>query len=180
MTMSVKVKYNHFSLKKKKKTWPSCHWCMICTWSSSIRSADGGSCGDEFVIGSFLGHQFFMGPLFNHSPLWHDSNDIWILDGRQAMSDDNAGPTFSGLVQGDLHCLQREGGKWCKDTFVAQPNIARILLNIMWVTLQFSGVKPKGLTGGKRWHTYLLTARHQWFQLHSQAEIFHWSKNEAH
>ena len=52
-----------------------------------------------------------MGPLFDHYPLWHDSNDIWVPDGGQTMGNDNAGSTFSGFVQGDLHCLQREDGK---------------------------------------------------------------------
>ena len=114
-----------------------------------------------------LGHQFFMGPLFNHYSLWHDSNDIWVLDGRQTMSNDNAGPTFSGFVQGDLHCLQREGGKLMqRHMLVPWPNISRILLNTTWAALLYSGVKPKALTGEKGSHKYLLYAMPQWFKLH--------------
>lgn len=52
-----------------------------------------------------------MGPLFNHYTLWHNCNDIRVLDGGQTMGNDNAGPTFSGFVQGNLHRLQRKDYK---------------------------------------------------------------------
>lgn len=47
-----------------------------------------------------------MSSLFNDESLWHHSDDIGVLDGGQAVGDDNAGAPFSGFVQSCLHSLK--------------------------------------------------------------------------
>lgn len=44
----------------------------------------------------------------DHNASGHDGNDIRVLDGREAMGNDDAGPSLSGFVQGFLHSLSRD------------------------------------------------------------------------
>lgn len=43
---------------------------------------------------------------FNDESLWHHSDDVGVLDGGQAVGDDDAGAPFSGFVQCCLHSLK--------------------------------------------------------------------------
>lgn len=47
-----------------------------------------------------------MRALFNDGTARHDRDDVSRLDGGQPVSDDDAGSSFSGLVQSRLNCLQ--------------------------------------------------------------------------
>ncbi len=46
-----------------------------------------------------------MRSFLDHKAPGHDGDDVRVLNGRQAMGDDDAGPTLSGFVQGLLHGL---------------------------------------------------------------------------
>lgn len=43
---------------------------------------------------------------FNQEAPGHDSDDVRVLDGGEAMGDDNAGTAFSSFVQGFLYDLR--------------------------------------------------------------------------
>lgn len=70
--------------------------------------ADRGSCWDKFIISSSLGHQFIVCAFFYDRPTRHHRYDVSILDGRQAVSDDDTSSSFSGFVQSRLDGLQKE------------------------------------------------------------------------
>lgn len=69
--------------------------------------ADGRSCGDQLVVGALQGHQLVVGSLLDHEAAGHDGDDVRVLDGGEAVGDDDARATLSGLVQRRLHGLQR-------------------------------------------------------------------------
>lgn len=48
-----------------------------------------------------------MRPLLDHEAPRHDGDDVRVLNGGQAMGDDDAGATLSGFVQRFLHRLPR-------------------------------------------------------------------------
>lgn len=49
-----------------------------------------------------------MRSLLDHEAPGHDGDDVGVLDGGQAMGDDDAGPSLSGFVQGCLHRLSKK------------------------------------------------------------------------
>lgn len=69
-------------------------------------SANWGSSSNKFPVGSFHGHKFIMSAPFNDESLGHDSNDVSVLDGGQAVGNDDAGAPFSGFIQRCLHSLK--------------------------------------------------------------------------
>lgn len=69
--------------------------------------ADRSACCDQFIIGSPLGHEFIMRALFYDSSMRHHCYDVSGLDSRQPVSDDDAGSSFSRLIQGSLDRLQK-------------------------------------------------------------------------
>lgn len=48
-----------------------------------------------------------MRSLLDHEAPGHDGDDVRVLNGGQAVGDDDAGPALSGFVQGILHRLSR-------------------------------------------------------------------------
>ena len=70
--------------------------------------ADWCSRGNQLVVGSLQGHELVVRPLLDHVAPGHDGDDVRVLDGGEAMCDDDAGPTFSGFVQRLLHCLSQK------------------------------------------------------------------------
>lgn len=68
--------------------------------------ADGGARCDQFVIGTPLGHEFFMCALFYDNSLRHHCYDVSSLNGGQSVSNDYTGASFSGLIQSSLDSLQ--------------------------------------------------------------------------
>ena len=44
-----------------------------------------------------------MGPRLEHLPILDDSNAVRVVDGGEAVSDDNAGPPLSGFVESLLY-----------------------------------------------------------------------------
>lgn len=71
----------------------------------SEQLADWCSCGDQLVIGSLQGHELVMRSFLNHKAPGHDSDNVRVLNGGQAMGDNDAGPALSGFVQRFLHGL---------------------------------------------------------------------------
>lgn len=85
------------------------------------RLADRSACGDQFMIGAPLGHEFIMCALLYDSSLRHHRYDVSSLDSRQPVSDDDAGSSSSCLIQSRLDSLQENralsgtlthGSKW--------------------------------------------------------------------
>lgn len=70
------------------------------------RLADRSTRCDQFIIGAHLGHEFIMCALFYDSSFRHHCYDVSSLDCRQPVSDDDAGSSFSRLVQSQLDSLQ--------------------------------------------------------------------------
>lgn len=62
------------------------------------------------MIGALLGHEDIVRALFNDGAARHDRDDVSRLDGGQSVSDDDAGSSFSGLVQSRLYRLRGHGG----------------------------------------------------------------------
>lgn len=71
----------------------------------SEQLADWCSRGNQLVIGSLQGHELLVRSLLNHEASGHDGDDVRVLDGGQAVGDDDAGPALSGFVQGFLDGL---------------------------------------------------------------------------
>lgn len=69
--------------------------------------ADWCSCGNQLVVGSLQGHELVVRSFLNQKAPGHDSDNVRLLNGRQAMGDNDAGPALSGFVQGLLHSLSR-------------------------------------------------------------------------
>lgn len=57
-----------------------------------------------------------MRSLLDHVAPRHDGDDVRVLDGGQAVGDDDAGATFTGLVQSVLDRLAEEGERENKKT----------------------------------------------------------------
>lgn len=68
--------------------------------------ADRSTCCDQFIIGAPLGHEFIMRALLYDNSTGHHCDDVSGLDSRQPVSDDNAGSSFSCIIQGRLDSLQ--------------------------------------------------------------------------
>lgn len=64
---------------------------------------------DQFIIGASLGHEFIMCALFYDSSIWHHRDDVSRLDSWEPVSDDDAGSSFSGLIQCRLDSLWENG-----------------------------------------------------------------------
>lgn len=75
--------------------------------TSSGTLADGCSCRNQLVVGSCQRHELVVGSLLNQDAPRHDGDDVRVLDGGQAMGDDDAGPALSGFVQGFLDGLSK-------------------------------------------------------------------------
>ena len=174
--MSVKVKYHYFCLKKKKKKTfrgTPCNWCTICALKSQVRSADGRSCGNKFVIGPFLSHQFFLGPLFNHYPLWHDSNDIWVPDGGQTQWQCRFDLLW--LCPGRLALSTKRRWKVGAKTYVC---------SVVHYCLSSASYHLSNITIFRAWYEREVWRNTCWMQrindlnCSPQAEKFHWTCNE--
>lgn len=68
--------------------------------------ADRSTCCDQFIIGAPLSHEFIMCALFYNNSVRHHCYDVSSLDSREPVSDDDAGSSFSCLVQSSLDSLQ--------------------------------------------------------------------------
>lgn len=68
-----------------------------CT-SCQAQLADGRPSGDELVVRPLQGHELVVRSLLDHVASRHDGDDVRVLDGGQAVGDDDAGATFSGFV----------------------------------------------------------------------------------
>lgn len=79
------------------------HTCIIC---GCRRLADRSPCCDQFMIGSPLGHECIVCALLYDSSMKHHRYDVSSLDSRQPVSDDDAGSSFSRLIQSRLDSLQ--------------------------------------------------------------------------
>lgn len=69
--------------------------------------ADRCPCGNQLVVGSLQGHELVVRSFLDHKAPGHDGDNVRVLNGRQAMGDNDAGPAFSGFVQGLLHRLSQ-------------------------------------------------------------------------
>lgn len=67
--------------------------------------ADRSACCDQFIIGAPLGHEFIMSALFYDNSMRHDCYDVSSLDSGQPVSNDDAGSSFSRLIQSRLDSL---------------------------------------------------------------------------
>lgn len=73
--------------------------------------ADGRPGGDELVVRPLQGHELVVRSLLDHVASRHDGDDVRVLDGGQAVGDDDTGATFSCFVQCVLDRLAEEGEK---------------------------------------------------------------------
>lgn len=69
---------------------------------------------------------------FNDESLWHDSDDVGILDGGQAVGSHDAGAPFSGFIQRCLHGLkaakcQSENVRTEQGSELEEPNCFRLI-----------------------------------------------------
>lgn len=77
------------------------------TFSHSCRPlADRSTRRYQFIIGTLLGHKVIVSAFFNDGAARHDCDDVSCLDGGQPVSDDDAGSSFSCLIQSRLDRLQ--------------------------------------------------------------------------
>lgn len=67
--------------------------------------ADWCSRGHQLVVGPLQSHEVVVGSLLDYVAPRHDGDDVRVLNGGQAMGDDDARPALSGSVQGVLHGL---------------------------------------------------------------------------
>lgn len=70
--------------------------------------ADGRPGGDQLVVRPLQGHELVVRSLLDHVASRHDGDDVRVLDGGEAVGDDDAGATFSGFVQRVLDRLAGE------------------------------------------------------------------------
>lgn len=73
--------------------------------------ADGRSGGNQLVVGPLQGHELVVRALLHQEAAGHDGDDVRVLDGGQAVGDDDAGPALSGFVQRLLYRLVDVEGK---------------------------------------------------------------------
>ncbi len=71
------------------------------------RLADWCSRGNQLVVGSLQGHELVVRSFLDHKASGHDGDNVRVLNGGQAMGDNDACPSLSGFVQGFLHCLSQ-------------------------------------------------------------------------
>lgn len=76
--------------------------------SSWARLADGRPGGHQLVVRPVQGHELVVRSLLNHVASRHDGDDVRVLDGGQAVGDDDAGAALSGFVQRVLDRLAGE------------------------------------------------------------------------
>ena len=69
----------------------------------------------EVVVHASFLEQFGVRPFLDHFPSFYDCNTVSIVDGGEAVSNDDAGPALPGFVQSLLYylftlCVQGGGG----------------------------------------------------------------------
>lgn len=67
--------------------------------------------GHQLVVRPLQGHELVVRPLLDDEAPRHDGDDVRVLNGGQAMGDDDAGATLPGFVQRLLHRLPHGGRK---------------------------------------------------------------------
>lgn len=129
-------------------------YCAFCHMLI-IALADRSPCFDQFIVGPPLGHEITMSALLNDGSIGHHRYDVGIPDRRQPVSDGDAGPSFSRLIQSRLDDLKREQG--C----CSEPRFTLMFLGGVWecVTCSLSVSRAEVASSSSRILGFLTMAR---------------------
>lgn len=131
-----------------------------------VKLTDGSTSGDQFIIGPSLGHKWIMCAFFYHNSMRHHSYDVSGLNRREPVSDDDAGSTFSCLIQGWLNCLMKttevKKNTGYQRMFLYEENVSlQPFLNGVkkWITFSLSVSKAEVASSSSRILGFLTIAR---------------------